>query len=213
MRIIFLGAPGAGKGTQASAVALKFGIPIISTGNILKAEIKAGTELGLKAQSFINAGALVPDATVIDIVAQTLRSPQCRDGFLLDGFPRTIAQAQALETLGIDIDFVADIDVSDDVIVKRVGGRLSCFDCGQVFHIAHNPPKAAGICDFCGAALRQRDDDAPETVLKRLEVYHAQTEPLIEFYREKGVLVSVDGALPSETVTREILRALHYDKD
>ena len=197
MKIVMLGAPGAGKGTQAQMIAEKFGLPHISTGDIFRANIKNGTDLGKKAKAFMDAGQLVPDELTVEILLDRVSQEDCKNGYVLDGFPRTIPQAQVLtDTLaktGEQIDFAIDVDVPDDNIVARMSGRRSCPKCGASYHITFIPPKQEGICDSCGSALIQRDDDKPETVQNRLSVYHDQTQPLIDFYRDKGVLRTVDG--------------------
>ena len=187
MNIILLGAPGAGKGTQAEIICEKLAIPTISTGNILRAAMKEGTEMGLKAKSFIEAGALVPDEVIIGIVKERLAADDCKNGFILDGVPRTIAQAKAIDEMGIKIDMALDIEVKDETIIERVGGRRVCA-CGASYHIKYKPSKVEGVCDACGAALTTRKDDEPQTVLDRLTTYHELTEPLKDFYREKGIL-------------------------
>ena len=208
MRLIMLGAPGAGKGTQAKRVAAKYGIPHISTGDIFRANIKNGTELGMKAKSYMDAGGLVPDELVCDLVADRIAQEDCAKGFILDGFPRTIPQAEALGAallkMGTKIDYAIDIDVPDSSIVERMGGRRACVGCGATYHIVYNPTKVEGICDACGGELILRDDDKPETVQKRLDVYHAQTQPLIDFYEKEGVLMTVDGTMSMDDVFEAI---------
>ena len=191
MKIIFLGVPGAGKGTLAEIVSKKYDIPTISTGNIIRESLKNGTEMGLKAKSFIEAGKLVPDEVVIGIIKERLAKGDCEKGFILDGFPRTIPQAEALEEMGVVIDKVVDIEVSEDIITYRMSGRRVCAQCGSSYHIADKKPKVDGVCDNCGGELVQRSDDKPETVRDRLAVYHEQTEPLIGFYEGKGNLKKV----------------------
>ena len=208
MKIIMLGAPGAGKGTQAEILAKKLGIPTISTGNILRAAVKAGTPTGLKAKSFMDAGALVPDEVIIGILAEALQGPECAKGYILDGVPRTIPQAQAMEDMGVEVDWALDLEVDDDVIVERMSGRRTCPACGASFHVANNPPKKEGICDTCGAELTVRADDAPETVKARLATYHEQTEPLLAFYNERGKLKTVANQPTIEATTAEIHKAL-----
>lgn len=193
MKLIFLGAPGAGKGTQADIISKKLDIPTISTGNILRAAIADGTETGLKAKSYMDAGQLVPDEVILNIVKERLEQPDCQKGYILDGVPRTLAQAQALETMGVTFDKVVSLEVSDESIVKRMSGRRVCAKCGAPYHVAAKPPKRDGVCDACGGELIQRKDDKPETVLDRLGVYHAETEPLKEFYAQRGLLVTVQG--------------------
>jgi adenylate kinase len=193
MNLILLGAPGAGKGTQAEKIVEKFGIPAISTGNILRAAVKDGTEMGLKAKSFMDAGQLVPDEVVIGIIKDRLKEKDCENGFILDGFPRTIPQAQALEEANVNIDKVIDIEVSDEAITKRMSGRRVCSKCANSYHIEYKKPSVDGICDACGGELIQRKDDAPETVQARLAEYHEMTEPLKDFYANLGKLAVVEG--------------------
>ena len=197
MKVVMLGAPGAGKGTQAKMIATKYNVPHISTGDIFRANIKEGTELGKKAKSYMDQGLLVPDELVVDLVVDRLQQEDCKDGYILDGFPRTIPQAEALDAalskLDTKLDVALDIDVADDFIVKRMGGRRACLGCGATYHIVNIPPKKEGICDTCGAELVLRDDDKPETVEKRLLVYHEQTQPLIDYYKNSGILVTLDG--------------------
>ncbi len=208
MKLILLGAPGAGKGTQADILSKKLGISTISTGNILRAAMKNGTPVGLRAKEYVESGKLVPDEVVIGIVQERLAEKDCAGGYILDGMPRTIPQAEALERGGIDIDCALSIEVEDAVIVERMSGRRTCPDCGASFHIKANPPKAEGICDNCGAALTIRRDDAPETVRDRLATYHAETEPLKAFYAERGKLKTVDNQPTIEATTAEIEKAL-----
>ena len=193
MKIIFLGAPGAGKGTKAEIVAARLGIPTISTGAMIREALKSGTEMGLKAKEFIEQGALVPDEVVIGIIKDRLAESDCSKGFILDGFPRTVPQAEALDKMGVKLDKVISIEVPDEVIVERMSGRRVCTKCGATFHIADNPSKAGEKCDRCGEELSIRSDDAPEVVLSRLEVYHSTTEPLKDYYAAKGNLELVDG--------------------
>ena len=193
MNLIFLGAPGAGKGTQAEKVSEKLGIPTISTGNIIREALKNETEMGLKAKSFIESGKLVPDEVVIGIIKDRLAEDDCQNGFILDGFPRTIPQAEALDTMGIKIDKVIDIEVADEKIVQRMSGRRVCPDCGASYHTEYKKPAKDGICNACGAELVIRKDDKPEVVLDRLSVYHEQTEPLKDYYAAKGILKEVEG--------------------
>ena len=193
MNLIFLGAPGAGKGTQAEKVSEKLGIPTISTGNIIREALKNETEMGLKAKSFIESGKLVPDEVVIGIIKDRLAEDDCKNGFILDGFPRTIPQAEALDTMGIKIDKVIDIEVADEKIVQRMSGRRVCPDCGASYHTEYKKPIKDGICNACGAELVIRKDDKPEVVLDRLSVYHEQTEPLKDYYAAKGILKEVEG--------------------
>lgn len=205
MKLILLGAPGAGKGTQAEKICEKFSIPQISTGNIIRAAMKQETEAGKKAQTFVNAGQLVPDAVVIEMVNERLKQDDCKNGFILDGFPRTVAQAEALEEMGVQIDAVVDIQVPDEVITDRLSGRRACLACGATYHLEFNPSKLEGKCDKCGADLVVRKDDQPETIQERLKVYHDQTQPLVDFYRTRGVLKEVDGTKPVEEVTESTL--------
>ncbi len=204
MKIIMLGAPGAGKGTQAKRIAKKYEIPHISTGDIFRANIKNGTELGQKAKQYMDQGLLVPDELTCDLVMDRIQQDDCKNGFVLDGFPRTIPQAEALDEalkkIGQSMDYAIDVDVPDDHIVNRMGGRRACLGCGATYHIEFNPTKAEGICDACGAQTVLRDDDKPETVQKRLGVYHDQTQPLIEYYQKQGILKSVDGTQPMDAV-------------
>lgn len=193
MKLILLGAPGAGKGTQAELICEKLNIPAISTGNIIREAMKQGTEMGKKAKERVDAGQLVPDEVVIGIIKERLAMDDCKNGFILDGFPRTIPQAEALDTMGIEIDKVLSIEVSDEDIIRRMSGRRVCPDCGNSYHIEYKKPAVEGICNGCGASLIIRKDDKPETVLDRLNVYHEQTEPLKEFYAGKGKLVTVEG--------------------
>ncbi|HIR11161.1 MAG TPA: adenylate kinase [Candidatus Fimenecus excrementavium] len=193
MNLILLGAPGAGKGTQAEKICEKLSIPAISTGNMLREAMANGTEMGLKAKSFIDAGKLVPDEVVIGIINERLKADDCKNGFILDGFPRTIPQAEALDNMGVRIDRVIDIEVPDDKIASRLSGRRVCLKCGATYHTAYKKPKQEGICDVCGEKLVQRKDDMPETVLDRLKTYHEQTEPLKGFYEKKGILRVVEG--------------------
>jgi len=208
MKLILLGAPGAGKGTQAEILSEKLGIPTISTGNILRAAVKAGTPIGLKAKSFMDTGALVPDDVIIGILAEALKGPECAKGYILDGVPRTIPQAEAMEAQGIDVDWAVDIEVDDQTIIERMSGRRTCISCGASFHVVSNPPKKKGICDLCGAELTIRKDDAPETVKARLETYHTQTEPLIAFYKERGKLKVVANQPSIEANTALISKVL-----
>jgi adenylate kinase len=212
MKIIMLGAPGAGKGTQAKQIAGKYNIPHISTGDIFRANIKNNTELGQKAKTYMDQGLLVPDELTCDLVVDRIQQDDCKNGFVLDGFPRTIPQAEALENalanLGQSMDFAIDVDVPDENIVNRMSGRRACLKCGATYHIVSIPPKKEGICDNCGSELVIRDDDKPETVQKRLNVYHEQTQPLIDFYSNKGILKSVDGTQPMERVFADIVNIL-----
>ncbi|HUM83675.1 MAG TPA: adenylate kinase [Lachnospiraceae bacterium] len=212
MKIIMLGAPGAGKGTQAARVADEYRIPHISTGDIFRANIKGGTELGKKAKGYMDAGKLVPDELVCDLVADRISQEDCKDGYVLDGFPRTIPQAEALDkavaAMNGKIDFAVNIDVPDEAIVKRMGGRRACTNCGATYHVEFNPPKQADTCDVCGSKLVLRDDDKPETVKTRLSVYHEQTQPLIDYYEDQKILVTVDGTKDMEEVFSSIKEKL-----
>ena len=212
MKIIMLGAPGAGKGTQAKMIAEKYGIPHVSTGDIFRANIKNGTELGKKAKSFMDKGELVPDELTVSMLLDRVGQPDCKDGYVLDGFPRTIPQAEeldrALSGRNEMIDFAIDVDVPDENIVKRMSGRRACLKCGSTYHMEHIPPRKEGICDSCGSELVLRDDDKAETVLKRLQVYHDQTQPLIDFYTRKGILKTVDGTLDMQDVFAAIVGLL-----
>ena len=208
MNIILLGAPGAGKGTQAAIICERLNIPTISTGNIIRAALKSGTEMGLKAKSYMDQGKLVPDEVVIGIIKERLAEDDCQNGFVLDGFPRTIPQAEALDNMGIQIDKVIDIEVSDEEIVSRLSGRRVCESCSDTYHVEHNPPKVEGKCDLCGADLITRKDDNAETVTKRLTEYHSQTAPLFDFYQSRGVLVDIDGTKKMEDITKEIFDIL-----
>ena len=208
MKMILLGAPGAGKGTQAEILSKTLNIPTISTGNILRAAMKAGTPVGLQAKSYVEAGQLVPDEVIINIIRERLAEPDCTNGYILDGVPRTIPQAEAMEALGIEIDTALSIEVEDAVIVERMGGRRTCRACGGTFHVVNNPPKVEGVCDFCGGELSIRKDDAPETVLARLATYHRETEPLKAFYEARGKLVCVDNQPGIEATTAAIRDAL-----
>lgn len=208
MKLIMLGAPGAGKGTQAEILSQKLGIPTISTGNILRAAVKAGTPIGLKAKSFMDAGALVPDEVIIGIIAEALKAPECANGYILDGVPRTIPQAEAMEQQGVEIDWAVDLEVDDQVIIERMSGRRACLACGATYHIVNAPSKVEGVCDACGGELTVRKDDAPETVKARLTTYHEQTEPLIEFYKSRGKLKTVMNQPTIEANTAEIYKAL-----
>lgn len=207
MNLILLGAPGAGKGTQSEKISEKWGIPAVSTGNVLRAAIAAGTELGKIAKAFIDDGKLVSDEIVVGIIKEYLASDECKNGFILDGFPRTIPQAEALDAMGVRIDAVLSIEVSDEKIVERMSGRRVC-TCGATYHILYNPSQKAGICDKCGQALYIRKDDAPETVLNRLETYHVQTEPLKDYYDRKGLLLTVQGQDEVAATTRLTFEAL-----
>ncbi len=208
MRLILLGAPGAGKGTQAEIICEKLNIPTISTGNILREAIRNKTELGVLAKSYMDDGNLVPDAVVVGIVSERLSEDDCKNGFILDGMPRTLAQAKALDELGVEIDVVISIEVEDSAIEKRMGGRRVCEGCGASYHIEHKKPERDGVCDSCGGKLILRADDAPETVRARLKVYHEQTEPLVEFYASKGLLKRIDGSVGIDGTSRLIFEAL-----
>ena len=208
MKMILLGAPGAGKGTQAEILSKTLNIPTISTGNILRAAMKAGTPVGLQAKSYVEAGKLVPDEVIINIIRERLAEPDCANGYILDGVPRTIPQSDAMEAPGTEIDTALSIEVEDSVIVERMGGRRTCRACGGTFHVVNNPPKVEGVCDFCGGELSIRKDDAPETVLARLETYHRETEPLKAFYEARGKLVCVDNQPGIEATTAVIRDAL-----
>lgn len=208
MKLILLGAPGAGKGTQAEKICEKLNIPAISTGNIIRAALKNGTEMGLKAKSYMDAGQLVPDEVVIGIIKDRLKDGDCKNGFILDGFPRTIPQAQALVDMGIDIDKVIDIEVPDEKITKRMSGRRVCSKCANSYHLEYKKPKVEGICDACGGELVQRKDDAPETVQARLVEYHEMTEPLKGFYENLGKLRIVEGQEEVADTTKLVFAAL-----
>ena len=207
MNLILMGAPGAGKGTQSAKISEKYHSPAIATGDILRGAIKAGTELGKAAKSYIDAGQLVPDSVVIGIIKEYLASDDCKNGFILDGFPRSIPQAEALDEMGVKIDVVLSIEVADEKIVERMSGRRVC-SCGASYHVTYNPPKAENICDKCGAELYVRADDAAETVQNRLATFHAQTEPLKEYYSNKGLLVTVEGQEEVADTTALVYRAL-----
>ena len=208
MNLILLGAPGAGKGTQAELLVHKLSIPAISTGNMLREAIANGTELGMKAKSYMDAGDLVPDELILGIVAHRVTQPDCANGFILDGVPRTLAQAEALEAAGVKIDYVVSIEVDDSKIEARMTGRRVCSHCGASYHVVAHPPKQDGICDSCGGELIIRKDDAPETVRNRLQVYHATTEVLKDFYGKLGRLVKVNGSQPIEKANEDILAAI-----
>lgn len=208
MKLILLGAPGAGKGTQAEVISGKYNIPTISTGNIIRAALKNGTEMGLKAKSYIDAGELVPDDVVIGIIKERLSESDCENGYILDGFPRTIPQAEALDDMGFEIDAALSIEVADAEIIKRMSGRRVCEKCGASYHTEYKKPKADGVCTVCGGALVIRKDDEPETVKNRLHVYHEQTEPLKSFYENCGKLITVEGQEEVADTTRLVLEAL-----
>ena len=212
MKIIMLGAPGAGKGTQAKMLAAKYNIPHISTGDIFRANIKNGTPLGEKAKVYLDKGLLVPDELVVDLVIDRFKNPDCEKGYILDGFPRTIPQAkaltEALEKIGEKVDFAINVEVPDENIIRRMSGRRACVGCGATYHIKYNPTKVENICDACGKELILRDDDKPETVEKRLNVYHEQTQPLIAYYTEQGILKEVDGTVDMNVVFDAIVDIL-----
>jgi adenylate kinase len=212
MKLILLGPPGAGKGTQAKMLTDRFGIPQISTGDILRSAVKEGTPMGVKAKAFMDAGGLVPDEVVVGIVRERLQRGDCAGGFILDGFPRTVAQADALketlQQLGKNLDAVISLEVDVEALVERLTGRRTCKACGRGYHVKFDPPKVAGTCDICGGELIQRDDDKEETIRKRLEVYHQQTAPLVAYYRTDSLLTSVDGMREIDTVQQQILSAL-----
>ena len=212
MKIIMLGAPGAGKGTQAKKIAEKYQIPHISTGDIFRANIKNGTELGKKAKTYMDQGLLVPDELVCDLVVDRVQQDDCKKGYVLDGFPRTIPQAESLDAalsrLGESVDYAINVEVPDENIVKRMGGRRACVTCGATYHMVYAPTKKEGICDTCGGELILRDDDKPETVQKRLNVYHDQTQPLIDYYTSQGILRTVDGTVDIDDVFRAITEFL-----
>ena len=212
MKLILLGAPGAGKGTQAKRISSHYGIPHVSTGDIFRANIKAGTELGKKAQEYMERGALVPDSLTVDMLLDRISQDDCAGGYILDGFPRTIPQAErlteALAQRGEDIDAAVDIEVPDELIIERMSGRRVCPACGSSYHVVNIPPKTEGVCDACGSGLVTRKDDAPETVLARLTAYHEQTEPLIDYYRGRGSLIEIDGTTGLDPVFEEIIEKL-----
>lgn len=212
MKIIMLGAPGAGKGTQAKMIAEKYGIPHVSTGDIFRANIKNGTELGREAKQYMDQGLLVPDELTLELIMDRFREPDCKNGYVLDGFPRTIPQAEALtralEEQGESIDYAVNVEVPDENIISRMSGRRACLSCGATYHIVHIPTKVEGVCDRCGEKLVLRDDDKPETVEKRLGVYHSQTQPLIEYYTNQGKLAEVDGTQEMDAVFEAIIKIL-----
>ncbi len=205
---MLLAAPGAGKGTQAEVICEELKIPAISTGNIIREAVKNGTPMGAKAKTYMEKGALVPDDVVIGIIKERLVQDDCKGGFILDGFPRTVPQAEALDAMGVAIDRVVEISVPDEAIEKRLGGRRVCGSCGSSYHMEHKPPKQEGVCDKCGGELILRKDDQPETIRDRLKVYHDQTEPLKDFYQGKGILRVVDGQAGIENTTKQVLAAL-----
>ena len=211
MKLILLGAPGAGKGTQAANITAKYNIPVVATGDILRAAKSEGTELGLLAKSYMDAGKLVPDEVIIGLIKEKLASESCKNGYILDGFPRTIPQAEALDAMGAEVDAVLSLEVADEKIIERMSGRRVC-KCGASYHVEYLPPKQAGVCDKCGDALYIRDDDAEATVRKRLETFHAQTEPLKDYYAAKGILVTVEGREEVEDTTAAVLEALSQVK-
>ena len=208
MKLILLGAPGAGKGTQAERLSKVLGIPTISTGNILRAAVKEGTPVGLQAKSYMDAGKLVPDDVIIGVFTERIAQADCANGYILDGVPRTLAQAEAMEKAGIQLDAVVSIEIDDETIIGRMGGRRVCEKCGASYHLVAVPPKVAGVCDSCGGKLVQRKDDAPETVKDRLEVYHRETEPLKDFYAARGLLKSVENQPSVEETLQAILKVL-----
>ena len=212
MKIIMLGAPGAGKGTQAKRIAAQYGIPHISTGDIFRYNVKNATELGMKAKEYMDQGLLVPDELTLELIMDRFTKDDCKNGYVLDGFPRTIPQAEALDAaltkIGQKMDYAIDVDVPDENIVNRMGGRRACLSCGATYHVEFNPTKAEGVCDACGAQTVLRDDDKPETVQKRLTVYHEQTQPLIDYYKNQDILKSVDGTQPMEAVFDAIIGIL-----
>lgn len=208
MKLIMLGAPGAGKGTQAAVLEEKLSIPAISTGAIIRTAIKEKTQLGIEAKKYIDNGQLVPDDMVISLLDERLSMPDCKKGFILDGFPRTLTQAQALEEKNTDIDYVISLDVDDSIIIKRLSGRRECPECAATYHISHNPSQKGELCERCGAKLIVREDDMPETIRKRLEVYHKQTEPLKKFYKDRNKLVTVYGKEEVSETTEEVFKAL-----
>ena len=212
MKIVMLGAPGAGKGTQAKMIAEKYSVPHISTGDIFRANIKNGTELGMEAKKYMDQGLLVPDELTVKILLDRVAKEDCKNGYVLDGFPRTIPQAQVLDKalieLGDQIDYAIDVNVPDENIIRRMGGRRACVTCGATYHVEHIPPKKERFCDTCGSELILRDDDKPETVKNRLDVYHKQTQPLIDFYQAKGILKTVDGTVDMKDVFASIVAIL-----
>jgi adenylate kinase len=212
MKVIMLGAPGAGKGTQAKKIAANFNIPHISTGDIFRENIKGETQLGKKAKVYMDQGLLVPDELVIELIMDRFKADDCKDGYVLDGFPRTIPQAMALDAAlaknNESIEFAIDVDVADEVIIDRMAGRRACLNCGRTYHVETLKPKVEGVCDFCDTKLVLRDDDKPETVKKRLEIYHEQTQPLLDYYKEKGILHRVDGTGAVDDIYKEIIHIL-----
>lgn len=216
MRLIFLGPPGVGKGTQAVKLSQKYGIPHISTGDALREAVARGTEIGLKAKSYMDRGSLVPDEVVIGIIRERLAQDDCKKGFILDGFPRTVRQAEALDEIlkdmGMKLDAVLNVEAPDEVIIERLSGRRTCKNCGRVYHVIYMPPKREGVCDVCGGELYQRDDDKPEAIARRLRVYKEQTAPLIEYYEGKGKLHRIDGSRDVDAVFRQITELLEGEK-
>lgn len=212
MNIVFLGPPGAGKGTQAKILIERYGIPQISTGDMLREHRAKGTELGKKAQEYMDKGQLVPDEIILDMVKERLSQPDCEKGFILDGFPRTVAQAEALDRIlsemGKKLDFALALVVPDELLIERLTGRRTCKNCGMMYHIKYKPPKVEGICDVCGGELYQRPDDNEETVRNRLKVYHESTAPLIDYYKRKGILKEVDGSKSIEEITNQLIQIL-----
>lgn len=208
MNIIMLGAPGAGKGTHAADLSEHFGIPTISTGNMIREALKNSTEMGLKAKSYMDEGKLVPDEVVIGIVKERLSEDDCKKGFILDGFPRTIPQAEALDNMGVNVEYAINIDVSDERIIKRMSGRRVCEGCGRPYHIVNQKPMVEGVCDDCNGTLVQRKDDHPDTVLARLNIYHNETEPLVDYYRQQGKLVDIEGLDDVDLTTSNILKII-----
>lgn len=208
MNIIFLGAPGAGKGTQSAVIAEKLNIPTISTGAIIRNALKNGTEMGLAAKSYMDKGELVPDDVVLGIIKERIAESDCKNGYILDGFPRTIPQAEALDKMNINIDYVIEIDVPDSEILQRLSGRRVCENCTAVYHITANPPKQDGVCDECANALSTRRDDHEDTIKARLEVYHSETEPLVDFYRNKGQFYKIDGLKHIDVITEDIMKIM-----
>ncbi len=208
MKLILLGAPGAGKGTQAEVICKKLGIPAVSTGNLLREAVKNGTELGMAAKSYMDSGALVPDELVIRMLSQRLAAEDCAGGYILDGFPRTVSQAEALSKMGVTIDKVINLEVPDEAIAQRMSGRRVCEGCGASYHVSFKPTKQEGVCDHCGGKVSLRRDDEPETVKERLKVYHAQTEPLIDYYKKQGKLFTVEGQDRVEDTSARVLAVL-----
>lgn len=211
MKLILLGAPGAGKGTHAEVICEKLNIPSISTGNILREAVKNHTELGEKAKSYMESGNLVPDELVIEILQERIRQDDCKNGFILDGFPRTVAQAKALDEMNVVIDHVIDLEVEDETVLKRLSGRRVCEDCGASYHVSFRPPKEEGVCDVCGGKVVQRQDDKPETIKDRLHIYHYLTEPLKDYYQDKGILTVVYGQEEMKDTSRLIMEALEKE--